>query len=125
MSPTRPCLEPRCPNPATPGGRCDFHLKQRELERSRRQRADPERGKRVKLYHSKKWLMTRKAVLARDPICTDGTVCGGKRLSSEVDHIVPLSQGGAEYDLANLRGICSGCHALKSGRESVARGTVE
>ena len=34
-----PCLEPRCPNPATARGRCDEHRKPIERERSRARRA--------------------------------------------------------------------------------------
>lgn len=116
----QPCLEVGCPNYATSRGRCDEHRKERERERSRQRRADPERGKRVKLYHSKRWQVLRRAVLARDPICK---VCG-ERLSQEVDHVVPLSQGGDEWSLDNTQGICSPCHALKSGRESAGKGRV-
>ena len=68
----------------------------------------------MKLYHSKRWQTTRKAVLARDPICK---VCNA-RLSEQVDHIVPLSRGGDEWALEGLQGICGPCHQLKSGRES-------
>jgi 5-methylcytosine-specific restriction endonuclease McrA len=62
--------------------------------------------------------MTRKKVLARDPICR---LCDC-RLSEQVDHIIPLSQGGDEWDLENLQGVCGRCHGTKSARESaVAR----
>jgi 5-methylcytosine-specific restriction endonuclease McrA len=98
-------------------GHCLEHYRQRERERSRRRRADAERGKRVALYHRKRWKTTREAVLRRDPICK---VCN-VRLSEQVDHIVPLSQGGAGWDSGNLQGICGRCHALKSGRESRAQ----
>ena len=35
----------------------------------------------------------------------------------EVDHIVPLSRGGAEQDPANLQHLCVPCHAAKTRRE--------
>jgi 5-methylcytosine-specific restriction endonuclease McrA len=55
-------------------------------------------------------------VLFEEPICaTEG--CG--RLAEEVDHITPLSQGGAEVARENLRGLCRDCHAKKSGQESI------
>ncbi len=110
------CAEDGCPNPATGRGRCDEHRKALERERSRQRRADPDKGARVKLYHSKKWQTTRKAILFRDPICR---VCT-KALSTEVDHITPLSQGGAPWDVANLQGICGPCHVRKSGAEGRA-----
>jgi 5-methylcytosine-specific restriction protein A len=108
------CLVPRCPNlvrDARSKGRCDDHSRAMERERSARRR-EVTRG----VYKRKKWLMTRKAVLARDPICK---VCD-ERLSTEVDHIVPLSQGGDPWALDNLQGICSPCHWAKTGRENVA-----
>ena len=114
------CAEPGCATPATCRGRCDEHRKALERERSRQRRADPGKGTRIKLYHSKKWAMTRKAVLARDPLCQDGRVCGGEALSTEVDHIVPLGQGGAPWDVENLQGICGPCHVRKSGAEGRA-----
>jgi 5-methylcytosine-specific restriction protein A len=47
--------------------------------------------------------------------------CGAlKQASDLVDHVVPLAQGGTD-DRSNLRRICRGCHATKTGRES-ARG---
>ena len=53
-------------------------------------------------------------MLARDPICK---VCNDA-LSTEVDHIVPLSQGGDPYRLEGLQGICSPCHWMKTGGEN-------
>jgi len=33
----------------------------------------------------------------------------------EVDHIIPLHQGGAAVDLDNLQTLCRDCHLAKSG----------
>ena len=33
----------------------------------------------------------------------------------EVDHIVPLAQGGAPYDESNLQVLCKACHHIKGG----------
>jgi 5-methylcytosine-specific restriction protein A len=116
MSPIRLCLEPRCGNEATARGRCDEHRRERERERSASRRTGERTARAVQIYHSAKWLNTRNAVLARDPICK---VCDNA-LSEQVDHITPLSQGGDEYAMDNLRGICVPCHATKSARESIA-----
>ena len=44
----------------------------------------------------------------RDPFCAwvlrDGSHC--PRLGEELDHVVPLARGGAEYDAANLQLLC-------------------
>ena len=85
-----------------------------QRERSARRRADPNRGYAVKIYHTAKWLNTRRAVLHRDPICK---VCD-EELSTQVDHIVPLSQRGDPYALEGLQGICDRCHWIKSANEA-------
>jgi 5-methylcytosine-specific restriction enzyme A len=110
--PVRLCLEPRCPNPAGGKGRCDEHRKPIERERSRRRR-EATNG----VYKRKRWEMARKAILSRDPICR---VCD-KALSTEVDHITPREDGGADYDPTNLRGICSPCHWAKTASENATR----
>ena len=106
-------MEPRCPNVATSRGRCDEHRRDRERERSAQRRAGERSARAVKVYHSAKWLRTREAVLGRDPICV---VCDNA-LSTDVDHVVPMSRGGAEYELANLRGLCGPCHWERHARE--------
>jgi 5-methylcytosine-specific restriction endonuclease McrA len=115
--PVRLCLEPGCPNTATGKGRCDEHRRERERERSARRRANPDQARAIVVYHSKRWLVLRRHVLNRDPICR---MCD-ERLSCEVDHIRPMSEGGAEYDPKNLAGLCTDCHRRKSAREAAAR----
>lgn len=58
----------------------------------------------------------REQVLARDPYCTiRGPKC--KRVSTTVDHIVPLSVAPhLAHDLANLRGACSACNYAGGAR---------
>lgn len=55
-------------------------------------------------------------VLTEEPICRH---CG-RAASVEVDHIIPLSEGGAE-DRSNLQGLCRDCHGAKTAAER-ARG---
>jgi 5-methylcytosine-specific restriction enzyme A len=91
---------------------------ERERERNRRRRADPDRGRSIAIRHSKKWLMTRKKVLAENPLCED---CG-QRLAEEVDHRIPLSQGGDPYAIDGLSALCRPCHWRKAARENAAGG---
>lgn len=61
------------------------------------------------------WEETRVRILQRDEYrCY---LCRG--FATEVDHVVPTSQGGGEDDL-NLRAICRPCHRTKTGREGQA-----
>lgn len=55
------------------------------------------------------WPRIRARILARDPVCR---ICR-RRPATEVDHI----QRGDDHRPHNLRGVCSPCHASKSGRE--------
>ncbi|MFE5570529.1 HNH endonuclease [Amycolatopsis japonica] len=55
------------------------------------------------------WPTIRRRVLRCDPTCR---VCWSAP-ATEVDHIVP----GDDHRETNLQGICSPCHASKSGRE--------
>jgi 5-methylcytosine-specific restriction endonuclease McrA len=104
--PHRVCLEPRCPNFATARGRCDDHRRALERDRSRRRREATRDAQGRGVFKTKVWLMRRRQVLAEQPICA---LCD-HRLSEEVDHIVPLSRGGAPYARTNLRGLCRQCH---------------
>ncbi len=112
--PTRICIEPRCPNPARPGkGRCLTHYREYERARSARRR-ETTKG----IFKTKRWALRRKQVFERDPFCADGRVCGGKKPSVEVDHVVPLDQGGDPYRLDGLQGICRDCHEAKTAEEN-------
>lgn len=63
---------------------------------------------------------TRRAILARDPICQ---ACGTAP-STDADHIVPVAEGGSEH-ITNGQGLCAECHQVKSDAErqrGLARG---
>lgn len=57
----------------------------------------------------------RRKVLERD-----GWRCRecGRAGRLEVDHLVPLAAGGAEFDPANLRALCRSCHIAKTAGEN-------
>lgn len=69
------------------------------------------------------WQKLRKRVIAsRDPICA---LCGNPidmeappytPMSCEVDHIIPISRGGAAYDIDNLQLTHAKCNRQKSNR---------
>ena len=63
----------------------------------------------------KQWARARRAALERDGWrCQD---CG-KAGFLEVDHIRPLADGGAAFDVANLQTLCRDCHFRKTGLEN-------
>jgi 5-methylcytosine-specific restriction endonuclease McrA len=112
--PTRLCIEPRCPEPALPRrSKCQRHYREYEAARPARRRAAT-KG----IFKTTRWAMTRRAVLARDPICK---ACD-QALSTQADHIVPLEDGGDPYRLEGLQGLCDPCHWAKTGAENARRG---
>lgn len=68
---------------------------------------------------SRPWSRLRAQVLVRDKyLCQECLRKGLITEGCEVDHKVPLSQGGTN-DLANLELLCTPCHAVKSAAEGV------
>jgi|688.fasta_scaffold164647_4 5-methylcytosine-specific restriction endonuclease McrA len=63
----------------------------------------------------------RRAVLTRDgwQCRTCGRVCGGYR-EAQADHVVPVSQGGDRYDVANGQCLCIACHGRKTRGEQLS-----
>lgn len=67
------------------------------------------------------WMEQRKRIGLRDRY--QCAACGLIRLDHEVDHRVPLEQGGSNDD-DNLQLLCAGpdrCHAKKTAQEARAR----
>ena len=58
----------------------------------------------------------RGTILRRDPWC----VLCRERPSEEVDHIVPLREGGEPWKQSNLRGLCVTCHRARGRGLSIS-----
>lgn len=58
----------------------------------------------------------RARFFAADPLCAECRRLGRVRRWDELDHIVPLREGGTNDD-SNLQGLCFECHAVKSAQE--------
>jgi len=69
---------------------------------------------RLKFYKKYKYMITweevRRKVLERDNYTC--VICG--KPAEEVDHIVPVSLGGALFDMDNLQSLCKECHKKKT-----------
>lgn len=75
------------------------------------------------LMDEKLWKQVRKRVIAsKDPVCAicgnpiDMTAPAKSPLACEVDHIIPVSRGGAPYDVDNLQLTHAKCNRQKSNR---------
>ena len=64
----------------------------------------------------REYYRVRKRIMRRD-----GHLCRRcSRLAQEIDHILPLSDGGSESDI-NLQALCHDCHAEKTTAENNRR----
>ena len=71
----------------------------------------------------KVWQQVRKrAIASKDPICAlcgnpiDFSLPSTNPMSLQVDHILPVSRGGAPYDIDNLQLTHARCNHQKSNR---------
>lgn len=83
-------------------------------------------GQRVKSHEIERqavgrtWQRIRAQVLSANPACAVCRAAGRWTEAREVDHVVPLWDGGTDA-LANLQGLCIACHAQKSAGEAARR----
>ncbi|MFN6993727.1 MAG: HNH endonuclease [Aquincola tertiaricarbonis] len=68
----------------------------------------------------RRWMEIRDRILRRDPLCVPCQAKGVVQASQQVDHRIPLEQGGTDDD-ANLQGICKACHVEKTAAEQRRR----
>ena len=112
--PTKPkkhCAHPGCPNLVEAGRRyCPEHEKE-EQKRINANR-DPSKAK----QYDERWRRLRKLVIHREPLCRQCKKEGRLTLATEVDHIIPLAQGGTN-ELDNLQPLCHSCHSRKTAKE--------
>jgi 5-methylcytosine-specific restriction endonuclease McrA len=66
------------------------------------------------VYKTRRWAGLRREVLRDQPWCAE---VGCFELATDVDHVVPLQEGGPPFDRVNLRGLCRGCHSAKTNKE--------
>lgn len=110
------CSRPGCGN-AQP---CSLHPK-KEYERN------TDTSERDKFYKSARWLKLRSWFMALEPEENPGLRCGPVcwgckgngliRRATEVDHIVPIAEGGSPTEPENLQSLCKPCHSAKTRTE--------
>ncbi|MEU1159002.1 HNH endonuclease signature motif containing protein [Streptomyces sp. NPDC005918] len=111
--PTR-CTDPECHEYATHNGRCDNHQR------------TPWAGREDKAARygisSGRWATLKRKVIARDHGCCYR--CGADQGDTPedtfvLDHVIPISEGGARTDLDNLGLLCPSCDVTKSRAEAL------
>jgi len=101
MTPPRRCSTPYCNGTAQRGGRC-----------ANCRAANDRQRKAGTIYNTTRWRTLRRKVLNDEPTCR---ACG--HLATDVDHITPITAGGAPWDLHNLQPLCHSCHSEKTSSE--------
>lgn len=66
------------------------------------------------------WARRRAAWLREHPLCSHCHQAGRVQAAAEVDHVIPLADGGADDD-SNMQSLCRDCHAAKTAAEAAAR----
>lgn len=99
------CAEAGCRRLAVLAMACGHHV-QGVRRREQRLRREERRGR-----DAEPWTRVGAEVLSDEPRCRR---CGEP--SADVDHIVPLWQGGTDAR-SNLQGLCKSCHSQKTSRE--------
>ena len=110
--PKKPCRHPGCPE-LTHDLFCEKHKK--EDNRIYNQYKRDELSK--TFYKTALWRTTREKKLNMNPFCEECLKSEKYIKGKIVDHIVPIKQGGAPYDLENLQTLCWSCHSRKSIEE--------
>lgn len=73
----------------------------------------------IKLRNTNRWKKLSLQVRQENPTC-NGYTCRIKRRiakTTEVDHIVPVTQGGDFWKRSNLQALCTDCHDRKTRAE--------
>lgn len=108
--PKRPCRQPGCPE-LVDSGFCDKHQNHRRA--LDRRTSSTQRG------YDADWQRVRIEALRRDKYLCQHCLREGRVTPAEdVDHIVPLSRGGARLDHGNLQSLCRPCHNVKTAKDN-------
>ena len=118
FAPPTACYESGCPRTVTRGTYCDAHKPVRVATTPKAKALAPS-----KRGYDHRWVRVRLAYITANPLCVTCEREGLVTQASQVDHIVPLRNGGARLDPANLQSLCASHHSRKTRRESHGNST--
>lgn len=96
-----------------------MHLAQGQQQRAHSARVqDERRGSAAARGYDRTWQRLRLMKLRATPLCESP---GCDEAASEVDHVVPLEDGGERLDELNLQSLCGLHHRQKTARDVATR----
>lgn len=75
-----------------------------------------------KRYTSSRWRRLRKTILERDGFVCQIQLPGCKLRADQVDHILPVEDGGDFYEPDNLRAACGRCNTTRANKQKTQAG---
>lgn len=106
-----PCRHQGCRALLDRPGFCDQH--RRQAFKVQKLKVTDDYKERNRFYQRKEWKAVRSLQLQLEPLCRHCRKQGKLVAASVVDHIKPITEGGAELDLNNLQSLCKPCHERK------------
>ena len=75
------------------------------------------------MYATRRWRRLRQRKLEANPLCECGECARLRRrpIATQVDHIVPISDGGDPWAWENLQSLTATCHSRKTRQDNGAR----
>lgn len=73
------------------------------------------------IYNTARWQRVRALKLRECPLC-EYCPPARQQTATEVDHFKSIEDGGAPFDMANLRSSCKPCHSQKTARGETLHG---
>lgn len=115
-----PCRQTGCRALLDRPGYCLAHAKSNRKIPTKN--TDPDYQARNRFYQRAVWKKARTLHLNDEPLCRSCRKQGRLVKATTVDHIIPISQGGAELDDMNLQSLCTPCHSRKTLTETLGGG---
>ena len=118
LKPPTVCCHPGCGN-LSQGRFCSAHEEVAEENRKEQYASyDRKRGNSYQRGYDERWRKVSKYYRTMHPICEYQIRCKGA-LATEVDHVIPLDEGGLKYEWENLKSTCRRCHTAKTWQDKV------
>ncbi len=114
-----PCRHAGCTRLVDKPGFCEAH--RRQAFKAQKLLVTDDYKERNRFYQRKEWKSVRSLQLQLEPLCRECRKLGKLVAASVVDHILPITEGGAKLDLENLQSLCKPCHERK-GRAGIGGG---